>query len=166
MNTAFFQHLHCRLETLAFFAAHELAGRHAAVLKNHVGRVGTALAHFLIDLANGDARCAGFHDEGRHTARTFVGRVGARHQREDTRVRRIGDVALGAVDDVVFAIRIGALDGGGTQRRGIRAGIGLGQCERRHQFTRGQARQVFGLLLGCAVKHNTLRANTHRGAKQ
>src|SRR4029450_3260872 len=43
--------LHGGLETLAFLAADELAGGHAAVLEDDVAGVAAALAHLAVDLA-------------------------------------------------------------------------------------------------------------------
>ena len=117
---------------------------------------------FLSVLPMRDAGRVGFHDESRDAARALVLRVGARHQREDAGVRRVGDEALGAVDDVVVAVA----DGRGAQRRGVRAGVRLGQRERGDQLAGRQPRQVLLLLRLGAVDQDALRADAHRGAEE
>ena len=164
VDAAFFKHLHRGLEALAFFVTDQVDGGHTHVVKHHVAGVCAFLAHLLVVLAQADAGRLGVDDEGRHAARTLVGRVGARHEREDFGMRRVGDVTLGAVDDVVVALTVGASDGRGAQRCGVGARIGFGQRKRRRQLARGQLGQVIGFLCFGAIHQNALRANAHRGA--
>src|SRR3546814_10378710 len=78
------------------------------MVEDHVGGMRASLAHLAVMLADGDARRIRLDDEGRHPAGALVGRIGARHQGEHAGMRRIGDEALGAVDDVMTALAFGA----------------------------------------------------------
>ena len=117
---------------------------------------------FLSGLPRRDAGRLALDDEGRDAAGALLGRIGARHQREDAGLRRVGDEALGAVDDVVLAVAPMAR---GAQRGGVRAGVRLGQRERGDDLAGRQLRQVLGLLLLGAVDHDALRADADRGAE-
>ena len=71
--------------------------------------------------------------------------AGAGHNQAELRVRRVGDVALGAVQHIAVA----RADCRGRHRGGIRTRSRLGQPER-GDITGGEARQPFGLLFGGA----------------
>ena len=156
VDAALFEHLHGGLEALAFFVANQVGGRDTHVVKHHIAGVRAFLAHLLVVFAQADAGRLGVDDEGRHTARALVGRVGARHERENFGMRRVGDVALGAVDDVVLARTVGAPNGGGAQRGRVRARFGLGQRKRGRQLARGQLGQVVSFLFFGAVHQDAL----------
>ncbi|MCY1457114.1 hypothetical protein D9M71_743750 [compost metagenome] len=104
MQAALVQHLHSGLESHAFLAANQVGGRNAHVIEDHVGGVGTLLAHLVVALADGDTQRAGFDDERANATSAFDLRVGAGHHSENAGVRRVGDEALSAVDDVEVAV--------------------------------------------------------------
>ncbi|MNM72543.1 hypothetical protein D3C81_842390 [compost metagenome] len=162
MQSALVEDLHCGLEADTFDAANQVGGRNAAVLENHVAGVGAFLAHLLVDLAQRQARGAGFNDECRDAACTLDLRVAAGHDGENARVRGIGDKALGAVEHIAVAVTHST----GAQRRRVGAGARFGQRERADQFTRGHARQVVALLRLGAVDDQALGADAVVGADQ
>ncbi|KAG0767804.1 hypothetical protein G6F22_017597 [Rhizopus arrhizus] len=161
MQAALVQHAHRRAKAIAFFAAQQGAGGHAAVVEHHVARQGAGLAHLLVGLADAQARGAGFDQEARDRVGTAL-RRGARHDREQAGDGRVGDVALGAVQHVAVAIAFG----GQPQRHRVGAGIGLGQCERADQFAASQLGQVAGALVVRAGQHDGLRTDADVGAGQ
>ena len=76
------------------------------------------------------------------------------------RFRRIGDVPLGAVDEVVIALLLRA----GSERSRIGTRAGLGQRKRTDDLTRGKPWQIPLLLHLGAVDHNPHAADTVVGA--
>ncbi|MNS87604.1 hypothetical protein D3C72_1215520 [compost metagenome] len=159
MQAATVEHLHRGLEAHARYAADDVGRGHAHVFQHHVAGLGAALTHLLVRLAERDPRRIGGHDERRDARRARA--AGARHQREGAGTRRVGDEALGAVDDVVVAIQLGAR----LQRGGVGAGVRLGQRERDDQLAAGDLRQVFLLLRLGAVHQDALRADANVGAE-
>src|SRR6476469_3523716 len=71
-----------------------LAAGTRTFVEDHVAGLGAALPHLLVGLAQAQALRFGGNDEGRDAA--GAGAVGARHQRERARARRVGDEALAA----------------------------------------------------------------------
>ena len=149
------EHLHRRLEADALAAADQVFRRDAAVLEDHVAGVRALLPHLLVDVAQRQARGAALDDEGGDAVGT--GRVGrgARHHREDAGLRGVGDVPLGAVQDVVAAI----LDRGGPQAGRVGPAVRLGQGEGADDLPGRQPGQVVLLLLLGAVDDDALRAD-------
>jgi hypothetical protein len=101
------------------------AGRHATVLEDHVGRVRSLLSHLLVTLADTDAGRVALDDERGDSTGPLVLRIRARHQREDARVRCVGDEALRAVDDIKIVVAYRSR----AQRCGVRSGFRFGQRE-------------------------------------
>src|SRR3546814_18468430 len=87
-------------------------------------------------------------------------RIGARHQGEHAGMRRIGDEALGAVDDVMIALAFGA----GPDAGGIRAGLGFGQGEAGNHLAAGPFGEPGRLLLRRTVHQDALAADADIGA--
>ena len=84
-----------------------------------------------------------FDDEGRDAARAVLAGSVRAITVNMPASRRIGDVALGAVEDVVVAVAPRR----GLQRGGVGAGFRLGQGERADDLAGRQPRQVARLLL-------------------
>ncbi len=108
MQTATVQDFHGGLETHAFLAADDVLGGHPAVIENDVAGVGAFLAHLHVGLAAGNTGGIPFHNKGGDAAATLDFRVGACHYRKQARTGTIGDVALGAIENVVVAVTLGA----------------------------------------------------------
>ena len=104
MQPPLVEHLHRRLEADALDAADELRGRHAARFEDHVAGMRAALAHFLVDLAKREAGRATLDDKGGNAARSLVARIGPRHDREDPGFGRVGNITLGAIENVIVAV--------------------------------------------------------------
>ena len=88
----------------------------------------------MLELAHAEARPVGLDHERRDPASLAVGDREADVEVRDAEVR---DPVLGAVDDPLLAV----LDGGRLHPRGVRAGLGLGQRERRRPLAAGALRQ-------------------------
>ena len=78
---------------------------------------------------DGEALVVLVHHERRDAVGALV-RVGHRHHRVPGRLAAVGDPALGAVEDPVVAVAPGP----GAHRRGVAAGLALGQRIRRHRL--------------------------------
>ena len=154
VQAAFVQHAHRDLEALAFLADH-VGGWHAGVLEDHVTDMGALLAHLLLGHADRNAGRVTLNHESRDALGAGHVRVGAGHDGEDVGLVGIGDVTLGAVEDVVIAVA----DGLGRQAGRVRAGFGLGQRETGDQVTRGDAGQPALFLRLGAEQDQRLRAD-------
>ena len=150
MQAAFVQNFHGGLETDAFDAADELAGRYPCIFEDHVAGVGTLMAHLVVWLAKRYAGGSAFYDKSTDTACTYDLGIRARHHCIDPGVWSIGNEALGAVKDIVVAIA----NRGGFQRRGIGTGVRLGQAKSAEQFACGEFGQIIILLLRRAVQQD------------
>jgi hypothetical protein len=159
------QHLHRRLEALAFplRSADDGVQWHAGVLEDDIGGMRALLSHLPVGLADGDARRSGFDQEGGHAPGIGAGGIGAGEHGEQPGMWRIGDVTLGAVQYVSLII---LAPGGGLQRAGIRADVGLGEAERADDLSGGKPGQIARLLRRRAVDDDALRANAVIGADQ
>ena len=162
MQAAPVQHFHGGLETCPFLATDNVLGGHPAIVENDVAGVGAFLAHFHIGLAAGNAGGIAFHDKGGNATATLDLRVGARHHGKQPRMGAIGDIAFGAIEDVVVAVPLGA----GFHRTGVRAHIRFGQAEGANHFARGQRRDVFLFLLFGTINEDALGADAIIGAHQ
>ena len=162
MQTAPVQHLHGGLETLAFLTADNVLGGHPAVLEGDVANVGAFLAHLHVRLAADQPRRVAFNDKGGDAAGALVVLVGTRHHRVQAGFRAVGDVTLGAVENVVVAVLVRA----GLQARRVGAHVRLGQTERADHFAGGQFGHVLLLLLFGAVDQNALGTDAVIGAEE
>jgi len=79
-------------------AAHIGHLRNAAIGEHDVARVRAALPHLLVRLAQRQARRIALDDEGGNAVGAFIPRIGTRHDGEDSRLGRVGDETLGAVE--------------------------------------------------------------------
>jgi hypothetical protein len=101
------ERLHGARKADALAPAQQRRGRDAAILEDHVGRVRTAEAHFLVGLGHRETRRAGLDEEGRDAGDAgFLG-GGAGEHCEQAGMRRVGGEALGSVDHVVGAVAPG-----------------------------------------------------------
>ena len=156
------QHLHRGLESDVLPAPEQGRARHPDVVEDNVVGRRPVVSHFPVEPAGADTWRVRLDDERGHAGRTLLVRIRARHHREDAGVRGVGDVALGAVDDVgiAFACRARA------QRRGIGSGFGLGKGQRTDQLAGGHPRQILPLLLLRAVDDDPLRADPDRARER
>ena len=146
-----------RLEPEPLLPADQRVPGHAAVLQIDLGDPGPAVPHHGDGLARPDARRAGIDREGRDAARAGAAR--ARHDQEHVGVRRVGDVALGAVQHIVRAVahrrrrEVGRV--GAVVRLGQREGAGAAALRHRGQ--------VFPLLRLRGEVEDRLAAKPDRG---
>ena len=119
MKPAFIQDLHGRDEANVFSAAKQLFGGYAHVFKNDIANGCALLAHFAVGHAKRYPRGLTIDQKSRHPAGALNAGIGAGENREQVGPRCVGDVALGAVNEVVIAV----FDSGGADRGGIRAGF-------------------------------------------
>ncbi len=162
VQAALVEHLHRGLEADALDPADQLAGRHPAVVEDHVTGMRALLSHLAIRLAQGQPGRTALDDESGDSAGATDRRVGARHHGVDAGLRGVGDEALGTVEHVVLAVTHRR----GLQRGGVGTGVRFGEAERTEQFARRQARQVAPLLLFGAVDDDALGADAVVGAQQ
>jgi hypothetical protein len=114
------------------------AGTRTSVKDGEPGR--RALdAELVLELAGVEAGAVGLDEEGGRPVRLAV-RLG--EDDVDVGDRRVRDPVLRAVDHPPVAVR----DGEGPHRRRIRAGLGLGERERRRHLPRREAREPALLL--------------------
>ncbi len=133
-----------------------------AIVEDDVAGMGALLAHLLVPFAELDARRAALDQERGNAVGTFVGRRGARHHGEEPGLRRVGDEALGAVEDIAVAIAPrGRLQGGG-----VGAGIRFGQREGADDLAGRELGQVAALLLLGPVHDDALGADAVVGADE
>ncbi len=132
-----------------------------AILEHHVADVRALLAHLAFGFADGDALQVRRHEEGGDAPCPFVRRIGARHQREDRRLVRVGDEALRAVDDVVF---IAFAHGGGAHRRRVGARARFGEAEACDRLAAREFGQPLFLLIVAAEHDDALAADADIGA--
>ncbi len=136
-------------------------GRHPHVVKVDVGGPGPELAHFVVARPDGEPGGSPRDQKGRDAPGRPGGRVGPGEHHEDIRQRRIGDVALGPVDDPLVPVA----DRGGRQARWIRTGVGLGEGKGSHGITRGDFGQPLLLLGRGAPLHQHVPGNAVVGAE-
>ena len=155
------EHLHCGDEAFAF-AADDIGRGHRAILEDHIAGERARLPHLPVHRAEGQPRRAALDDERGNAPGALDLRVGAGHHIEGLGHWRVGDVALGAVEQVTVAVA----GGGGAQRGGVGAGFGFGQAETADPLAAGVFWQVFPLLLFGSVEHDRRRADAIVGADQ
>ena len=100
--------------------------------------------------------------KGRDARGARLGRLGPGHDGEEAGPGRIGDEALGAVQQIALALAPRA----GGEARGIRAALRLGQAEGADDLAGGQARQIAALLRLGAVDQDAQRADADIGAEE
>ena len=146
-----------RLEPEPLLPADQRVFGHAAVLQIDLRDPGPAVPHHGDGLARPDARRAGIDREGRDTA--CAGAARARHDQKHVGVRRVGDVALGAVQHIARAVahrrrrEVGRI--GAVVRFGQREGAGAAAL--------GHGGQVFPLLRLRGEIEDRLAAKPDRG---
>ncbi len=111
-------------------------------------------AHLLEELADPNACRVARHEECGDSRRLLI-RPGPGEDDIQARAADVGDENLGAVQNVVVAFP----SGGHRQRRGVRAGSGLGQRKGAQKLTRCQWRQPAPLLLLGAEQEDRLAAH-------
>ena len=109
---------------------------------------------FLV-LAHGEAGEAALHNEGGDPLGALA-LVGHGEHHEHVGHIAVGDEYLAAVHHIVVALQLRLR----LSLGGVGAGVGLRQGERAHMVPGGQHGQVLRLLLGGAVGHNGVAAQT------
>jgi hypothetical protein len=93
------EHLHGRPEALVLAPAEEGVFGHMAIGEDHIGGVRPLLPHLPIDLAERQPRRFRLHQEGRDASGVAGFRIGAGEDGEKAGFGRVGDVALGSIED-------------------------------------------------------------------
>jgi hypothetical protein len=137
-------------ETLPLGGPEQAAGRHAAVVEEHLRRVPAVLADLVEHAAHAVAGKALRLDHDDRDALGTLGRIGLRDEANQPGVQAVRDERLRTIQHVVVAVADGAaLDGlqVGTCAR-------LGHRDRADQLAARHARQPVELLrLGAVVEH-------------
>src|SRR4029453_15412161 len=129
----------------------ELAGRHAAVLKDHLAGLTRPHPELVFLLAGAEPGGATLDDERRDAATAFRARSD-RHDDDDVARLAVRDELLRAVDDPGVAVAGGA----GLHRRGIAPRRRLSQSPRGKLAPGGQRNEVL-LLLRLVPEHEDVR---------
>ena len=142
-------------EPASLDAAHEIGGRHQAVLEQQLHRVDALVAELGERFHDAESGMGLLDEEARHAAVTRLrARVGDGQQRERGALAAVGDEHLAAVDDVVVA--------GASRRRADRlhvgAGVRLGQAQPAAGLAAREGRQEApALLVGAVVQDDERR---------
>ncbi len=136
------------------FLAHQVGCRHAAVVEHQLAGLAAAKAHLDELLRHLEAGEILLDDEGRDALGAKL-RRGLGVDQQHVGDRAVGDVDLGAVEDVVVALTVRA-GAHGAQR--IRAGAGFGQAERADFRAVAQAGQVLAALRLVGVAEDVVDA--------
>src|SRR5690606_7384936 len=108
--------------------------------------IGGSLPQLVLDLVDDVTLAVGGYEKGRNPFLACA-RIGDREHDGQPRDLPRADELLAAVQDIA-ALYLG---GTGTQRRGVRAGVGFGERERTDRSPADQIRQEALLLLQSAV---------------
>src|SRR3954452_4999793 len=135
--------------------ADEVLVRHAHVLEDRGAGRRALDAELVLELGDAEALAVLLDDE-RAEAPLAVALLGCRAGEDDVEVgdRGVRDPVLRAVDDPLVAVA----DGGRAQGAGVRAGLRLGQAERRRPLPAGALRQEALLELVGAEHRDRQRA--------
>ena len=134
------------MKALTFLTANQCIAVDLDILHNYVSNLSTGLSHFLVGAA--DCNAGRIHIDNESADMRIFGQCfprRARHDETNFGVRAIGDIALGAVQDITVA----AARRHGLHRRRIGSAARFRQAETRN-FARRDAGQPMRFLFGCA----------------
>ncbi len=106
MNTAAIEDLHGGFEADTLAGAEQCVPADPAVVENHVAGVSALLTHLAIRVAEREPARARFDEESGDSVSAGLPGIGSCEDGEQTGLRRVGDVALGAVEHITIAIAL------------------------------------------------------------
>src|SRR3954454_20760690 len=121
----------------AALLADQVGGRHADLVEDRLAGRRAPDAELVLELADGEAGAVGLDHERADAARAAGLRVGLGEDHVEVGNAEVGDPVLGPVDHPLVAVA----DGTGDHPARVRAGLGLGQRERRRPLAARAARQ-------------------------
>ena len=145
--------------------AQQVLLRHPAAGEGQAVGVGRVPAELVVGRLDGEARGAGRHQDRADLGAAVLAGAGAGGDGDDRGDvgARVGDERLGAVDDPLAG---GLVEpGAGAGGAGVRAGVGLGQAERRERAAGDQVGQPALLLLLGAEAEDRVDAQADAGAQ-